>query len=105
MLVTADELAAVLGYPTPTSDMAIAACAAAAEFVLVPLLPDPTPVNAATKHAGLIIGVDIWQSRTAAGGQPVALDFQPGPYQMGRSLTTRVAGLIAPYRDTGALAG
>ena len=105
MLVTADELASALGYPTPNTDPAIDACVEAAVQVLVPLLDPSVPESAATKHAGLIIAVDIWQSRTAAGGQPIALDFQPGPYQMGRSLTSRVAGLIAPYRDTGALAG
>ena len=103
-LVTGDDLATALGYPTPNVDPSIDACATAAEEVLTPLLASPTPENDATRHAALVIAVDVWQSRTAAGGQPVGLDFQPGPYQMGRSLTTRVAGLIAPYRDTGALA-
>lgn len=103
VLVTGTQLAAALGYPEATSEINDAAAAAC--LTLEPLLPSPPPVNEATQAAGLVIAVDIWQARTAAAGQPIGLDFQPGPYQMGRSLTTRVAGLIAPYRAVGTLAG
>lgn len=103
VLVTGTQLAQALGYPEATSEINDAAAAAC--LTLEPLLPTPPPVNEATQAAGLVIAVDIWQARTAAAGQPIGLDFQPGPYQMGRSLTTRVAGLIAPYRAVGTLAG
>ena len=103
VLVTGDQLAQALGYPQTNDELQ--AAAAAACLTLEPLLPTPTPVNEATQQAGLVIAVDIWQARTAAAGQPIGLDFQPGPYQMGRSLTTRVSGLIAPYRAVGTLAG
>ena len=102
VLVTGTQLAQALGYPQTNDELD--AAAAAACLTLEPLLPTPTPVNAATQQAGLVIAVDIWQARTAAAGQPIGLDFQPGPYQMGRSLTTRVSGLIAPYRAVGTLA-
>lgn len=103
VLVTGLQLAQALGYPQTNDELDGAAAAAC--LTLEPLLPTPTPVNEATQAAGLVIAVDIWQARTAAAGQPIGLDFQPGPYQMGRSLTTRVAGLIAPYRAVGTLAG
>ena len=103
VLVTGTQLAQALGYPEATDEINDAAAAAC--LTLEPLLATPTPVNQATQAAGLVIAVDIWQARTAAAGQPIGLDFQPGPYQMGRSLTTRVSGLVAPYRAVGTLAG
>jgi hypothetical protein len=45
------------------------------------------------------IATDVFQSRTAPGGTPQALDFAPGPYRMGKSLFQRVAGLLASHRD------
>lgn len=55
-------------------------------------------------EAILAVAVDIWQSRVAPGGTTQAVDFQPGPYRMGRSLISRVQGLIAQHMDTGSLA-
>ena len=60
---------------------------------------DPDIENAVT-----IISVEIFQSITAAGGQIEGVDFQPTPYRMGRSLTSRVYSLIAKYVDTGSIA-
>ena len=34
-----------------------------------------------------------------------AVDFTPGPYRMGRSLLSRVSGLLGRYMDTAALVG
>lgn len=45
------------------------------------------------------IATDVFQSRTAPGGVPQALDFVPGPYRMGKSVYQRVAGLLASHRD------
>jgi len=50
------------------------------------------------------IAVDVFQSRVAPGGQTEAIDFTPGPYRMGRSLMTRVSGLLGRYLDTSMLA-
>jgi hypothetical protein len=57
------------------------------------------------KEAALAIAVDIFQSRVAPGGQMQAVDFTPGPYRLGRSLFTRVSGLLARWTDTGSLVG
>jgi hypothetical protein len=51
------------------------------------------------------IAVDIFQSRVAPGGQVEAVDFTPGPYRMGRSLLTRVSGLLGRWMDVGSLVG
>lgn len=55
-------------------------------------------------EAILAVAVDIWQNRVAPGGTMQAVDFQPGPYRMGRSLLSKVQGLIAPHMDSGSLA-
>ncbi len=57
------------------------------------------------REAALAIAVDIFQSRVAPGGQTEAIDFTPGPYRLGRSLTTRVSGLLARWLDTGTMVG
>ncbi len=57
------------------------------------------------REAALAIAVDIFQSRVAPGGQTEAVDFTPGPYRMGRSLITRVSGLLGRWMDTSALVG
>jgi hypothetical protein len=60
----------------------------------------PEVVEAATA-----IAVDMWQSRLAPGGTINAIDFTPGPYRMGKSLITRVSGLIGQHMDTGSFVG
>lgn len=57
------------------------------------------------REAALAIAVDIFQSRVAPGGQIQGVDFTPGPYRLGRSLFTRVSGLLARWTDTGSLVG
>jgi hypothetical protein len=57
------------------------------------------------KEAALAIAVDIFQSRVAPGGQMEAVDFTPGPYRLGRSLITRVSGLLGRWMDTGSMVG
>jgi hypothetical protein len=57
------------------------------------------------REAALAIAVDIFQSRVAPGGQTEAVDFTPGPYRMGRSLLSRVSGLLSRWVDTGSLIG
>ena len=57
------------------------------------------------REAALAISVDIFQSRVAPGGQTEAIDFTPGPYRLGRSLLSRVLGLLAKWLDTGTMVG
>jgi hypothetical protein len=57
------------------------------------------------REAALAVAVDIWQSRVAPGGQIEGIDFTPGPYRLGRSLYSRVSGLLGRWVDTRALTG
>lgn len=57
------------------------------------------------REAALAVAVDVWQSRVAPGGQLEAVDFTPGPYRLGRSLMTRVSGLLGPYLNVSGLVG
>jgi hypothetical protein len=55
--------------------------------------------NSAVESAVLVVSVEIFQSRTAAGGQIEGVDFSPSPFRMGRSLFNRCVGLLGPYID------
>ncbi len=57
------------------------------------------------REAALAIAVDVFQSRVAPGGQTEAIDFTPGPYRLGRSMFTRVSGILKRWVDPGALIG
>lgn len=59
--------------------------------------------NDAVESAIYVVATEIFQSRTAAGGQIEGVDFAPTPYRMGKSLLSRVTGLLAPYLDEGAI--
>jgi hypothetical protein len=85
------------------------------EFEPAPVIPNGVVYREASfafydgipevREAALAIAVDIFQSRQAPGGQINAIDFTPGPYRLGRSLFTRVSGLIARWTDPGSLVG
>lgn len=49
------------------------------------------------KEAALGIAVDLYQARTAAGGESVALDFTPGPYRVSSAIIKRYSALLAPW--------
>lgn len=49
------------------------------------------------KEAALGIAVDLYQARTAAGGESVALDFTPGPYRVSSAILKRYSALLAPW--------
>jgi hypothetical protein len=53
----------------------------------------------------MMIAVDVFNSWTVPGGQAQGIDFQPGPYIMGRSILSRVMGLISRYRDVDSMIG
>ena len=59
---------------------------------------------AAVESAILVVSVEVFQSRTAPGGQIEGVDFAPSPYRMGRSLFNRVVGLLGPYIDVETMA-
>lgn len=61
--------------------------------------------NENCRTAALMVAVDIWNARQSASGQMQAVDFNPGPYRMGRSLLSRVVGLISEYRDPNSIVG
>jgi len=56
-------------------------------------------------EACMMLTVEIWQSRVAPGGVIQGVDFQPGPFRLGRSLIGRVQGLLAPHLDVGTMVG
>lgn len=56
--------------------------------------------NSAVESAITIVAVEVFQSRTAPGGQIEGVDFSPSPFRMGRSLFNRCVGLLGSYIDT-----
>jgi len=57
------------------------------------------------REAALAIACDIWITRTGTLGQQ-GVDFQsPAPYRLGRSLFTRVSGLLGKWMDTRGMVG
>ena len=59
----------------------------------------------AVREAAMMLAVDIWQARQTPATGGTAVDFQPSPYKMGRSLMSRVQGLIAPYTGPRSMVG
>jgi hypothetical protein len=59
----------------------------------------------AIREAALAVAVEIFQQRTSPGGTIQSVDFTPAPHRLGRSLLTRVMGLIAPYMNMGGFVG
>ena len=61
--------------------------------------------NPNVESAVLATAVEVFQSRTAAGGQIEGVDFTVSPYRLGRSLFNRISGLLGPYIDTETMVG
>jgi hypothetical protein len=55
--------------------------------------------NSSIESAIYAVSIEVFQSRTAAGGQIEGIDFAATPYRMGRSLLNRVIGLLGNYID------
>jgi len=52
------------------------------------------------REAALAVACDLWITRTGTLGQQ-GVDFQsPAPYRLGRSMLTRVSGLLGKHLDT-----
>ena len=65
-------------------------------------LYDTTPE---VREAALAVACDIWITRTGTLGQQ-GVDFQsPAPYRLGRSMLTRVSGLLGKHLDTRGFVG
>jgi hypothetical protein len=61
--------------------------------------------NASIESAIYAVSIEVFQSRTAAGGQIEGLDFASTPFRMGRSLLNRVVGLLGNYIDVETMVG
>lgn len=61
--------------------------------------------NSNVESAVLAVAVEVFQARTAAGGQIEGIDLSPSPFRLGRSLFNRVSGLLGPYIDTETMVG
>lgn len=114
-LVTGEELAdaLLLPYDPQTPDATIDQVAAAADAIMGSLLAPTDALGVAIDHsthawckeAALGIGVEMFQARTASGGQPVALDFTPGAYRLSAWLTRRVQAVVAQCWDVRGMLG
>ena len=107
-LVDGQELAAALDldYLAPMDDV-LDQVAEAADDIVGSLITTTAYAAepAACKEAALSVGVEIFQARTAAGGQAVATDFSPGPYRLSVWMTRRVMALLGPYLNVGGMVG
>lgn len=114
-LVTGEELAdaLLLPYDSQTPDATLDQVAAAADAIMVSLL---TPTDSAgqaidhgthewCKEAALGVATEMFQARTAVGGQPVGLDFQPGAYRLSVWVTRRVQGVVGQCWDVRGMIG
>lgn len=61
--------------------------------------------NASIESALYAVAIEVFQSRTAAGGQIEGVDFASSPYRMGRSLQNRVIGLLGNYISVDTMIG
>lgn len=61
--------------------------------------------NPNVESAVLAVAVEVFQSRTAAGGQIEGVDFTVSPFRLGRSLFNRVSGLLGAYLDVETMVG
>ena len=107
-LVDGQELAAALDldYVAPMDDV-LDQVAEAADDIVGSLLTTTAYAAepAACREAALSVGVEIFQARTATGGQAVATDFSPGPYRLSVWMTRRVMALLGPYLNVGGMVG
>lgn len=91
-----DPIDAVLDQVAEASDDIVGALITTAAYSAEP---------AACKEAALSVGVEIFQARTASGGQAVSIDFTPGPYRLSTWVTKRVMSLLGPYMNASGMVG
>jgi hypothetical protein len=116
----------VTGLPAPftathtltvVTDSSFSAALTSADITRRQIIPNGTATlsgySAATLYVGnssiesaiYAVSIEVFQSRTAAGGQIEGLDFASSPYRMGRSLLNRVIGLLGNYIDVDTMVG
>ncbi len=61
--------------------------------------------NPNVESAVLVTSVEVFQSKTSAGGQIEGVDFSISPFRLGRSLFNRISGILGPYLDTESMIG
>ena len=101
-LLTGEELAENLEIAYVAPDAAVLDDVALAASDLIGYLITDAAVTAepaACKQATMSVGVEIFQARTAAGGEAVSMDFTAGPYRLSVWVTKRVMALLTPYLD------
>ena len=108
-LVTGEELAAVLDLAYVADDddgPGYDRVAAAADTIVSGLLTaGDHDAHDQDREAALAVATEMFQARTATGGQPVGADFQPGAYRLSTYLTRRVSQLTAGCADVGGWVG
>jgi hypothetical protein len=102
---------------TEITDSSFSAALTSADVTRRQIIPNGTATlsgySAATLYVGnssiesaiYAVSIEVFQSRTAAGGQIEGLDFASSPYRMGRSLLNRVIGLLGNYIDVDTMVG
>lgn len=107
--VTGPQLAAALGLDYDDDTTGFTQVAGAVDDLLHDLLTEESQHSHGNhypeKEAALGIAVDLYQARTAAGGESVALDFTPGPYRVSSALLKRYSALLAPYMKVNGMVG
>lgn len=85
-----------------------------ADVITTPVIPNGSAILTSqiglyddipeAREAAMSIACDVWISRSGTMGQQ-GVDFQPAPYRLGRSLMTRVSGILAKHLDTRGMVG
>jgi hypothetical protein len=112
-IITKDDLRAVLGVGAVVPDATLTQLCDAAEQAVKPYLRVKTAAGvtidystvAVVKECTLAAAVSLWKTRTAPGGTFQAVDFTPGPWELGRSFFDRFEGPLAPYLNVGVMLG
>lgn len=106
-LVTGEDLAEVLDLDYLDAPQMFDQVAQAADDIVASLITTAAYEiePAACKEAAISVAVEIFNARTAAGGQAVATDFSPGPYRLSVWMTRRVMALLGPYMDVKGMIG
>jgi hypothetical protein len=106
-LVTGEDLAEVLDLDYLDAPQQFDQVAQASDDIVASLITDAAYElePAACKEAALSVAVEMFNARTAAGGQAVASDFSPGPYRLSIWMTRRVMALLGPYMDVKGMIG
>lgn len=105
-IVTGQDVADVLALTYANDATSFDQVASAADVIMSGLLSNRDhSQHPACREAALSVATELYQARTAVGGQPVASDFTPGPYRLSLWLTRRVAALTAGCQDVTGMVG